>query len=88
VRSVMLAHCLTAGIPIARTQDYGVVPVSSDWVDQLYQWQAGYIDKIRKDLVQAGLWDSAYASSCRQWCLGNAVYRGVVVSRCCGNLQI
>ena len=61
VTSIMLAHCLTAGIPLGNTQDYGVMPVSSDWVQQLYAWQTGYVSKLKTDLVKLDLWDRLWS---------------------------
>ena len=57
VTSVMLAHCLTAGVPIGHRESFGIMPMTTDWILHLYQWQNGYIDMIRKDLVKIKMWD-------------------------------
>ena len=58
VSSVMLAHCISSKIPIAKLPDYGLMPADEKWTLHVYAWQDAYVDKIRKDLVAAGLWDS------------------------------
>ena len=66
VRSVMLAHCVTAGIPIGYKDGYGLVPDIDDWAPELYNWQTGYVDKLRQDLIRIELWDTGRASICIQ----------------------
>ena len=58
ILSVMLAHCVSAGIPIGRLQQYGMMPVCENWNLIAYEWQDKYLDKLVRDLVLHGLWDS------------------------------
>ena len=60
VRSVMFAHCVTAGVPLEFKATYGLVPDTPDWVADLYSWQRGYVEKIRRDLIASGYWDLWY----------------------------
>ena len=62
----MLAHCVSADIPIDTMEGYGVVPATDDWTCHVYKWQTGYVEKLRQDLIRVGLWDSLRASSCIQ----------------------
>lgn len=56
--SVMLAHCISSQIPLAKLPNYGLMPMHERWTAYVYEWQESYVAKIRKDLVAAGLWDS------------------------------
>lgn len=59
--SCMLAHSITAGVPIGLGPQRvcGIVPLADDWVRLLYQWQEDYMQKLRKDLITIGMWDRA-----------------------------
>ena len=58
ITSVMLAHCVSAGVPIGRVQDYGIMPTCEGWNRIAYEWQDKCLDKLVRDLVLHGLWDS------------------------------
>ena len=58
ILSVMLAHCVSASVPIGRMEKYGVMPICERWNSIAYEWQDNYVDKIVRDLVLHGLWDS------------------------------
>ena len=62
VTSVMLSHCLTAGIPLNNKEGYGIMPDTENWIVELYAWQNVYVDKLRKDLISIGAWDSYHGS--------------------------
>ena len=56
--SVMWAHCLTIPVGLIRLAEYGLMPSCENWAIVAYEWQSQYVEKVRTDLVKAGLWDS------------------------------
>ena len=67
ITSVMAAHCLSKGIRLAKLKGYGVMPVGPDWNVHAYEWQQKYVDKIKRDLVLAGQWDSRMVHAARRF---------------------
>ena len=54
----MWAHCLTLSLPLTLLGAYGIMPNAVGWNLIAYEWQDKYLDKLVRDLVLHGLWDS------------------------------
>lgn len=58
VSSVMCAHCICAGISVDYNPEVRcIAPMGERWIWALYDWQDGYVDKLKKDLISLGKWD-------------------------------
>ena len=78
----MLAHCISARVPLARLQDYGLMPSCEGWNAVAYGWQDQYLDMVKRDLVSAGLWDSFELCSVVRACVDVVCSQGSLGSPC------
>ena len=55
-----MAHCITKGFVLMYHTEYDLhVPICDDWVKELYGWIALYINKIKEDLIDVGMWETS-----------------------------